>query len=331
MRVPLRERSYDVTFAPDYQGLAAAIAALDPTRVVVLADEHAPLPDLDANVLVLPSGEASKSWDHAGRVLDRILRVPLDRRSVLVGVGGGVVGDLTGFCAAVALRGIPWVMVPTTLLAMVDSAVGGKTAVNHPAGKNLIGAFHQPSAVWAAAHTLETLPAAELRSGMGEVIKTALLAGEALVSDLARHTPFDLAQRCAAFKANIVAEDERDTGRRAHLNLGHTLGHAYEQVTGFALRHGEAVGLGLVAEARAAVSLGIAPPELPGRIAGLLTAAGLPVEPPVLPEEALRAALALDKKASGDILVLPLLRAVGEVTLVRISPAELVERAKAKP
>jgi 3-dehydroquinate synthetase len=228
----------------------------------------------------------------------------------------------------VALRGIRWVTVPTTLLAMVDSAVGGKTAVNHPAGKNLIGAFHPPSLVWAAESALATLPPAELRAGLGEVVKTALLAGEPLWSQVRHARPFALAEACARFKAAVVADDPREAGRRAILNLGHTLGHAWEIASGFSLRHGEAVALGLVAEARVAVSLGLADPGLPADIAAILTALGLPVDPPPTPVRALRAALALDKKAAGDILVVPLLRAIGDVTLVRISPDDLLERAR---
>ncbi len=340
MRVPLGDRSYDLVFAPDFSGLQRAIAALGPGRIAVVCDtgSAAHLGSLEAEigrhpVLVLPAGEATKTWEQGGEVLDWLIRLPLDRKAIVVALGGGMVGDLAGFCAAVALRGVRWVAVPTTLLAMVDSAVGGKTAVDHPAGKNLIGAFHQPALGWASAHTLSTLPEAERRSGLGEVVKTGLLAGEPLWGRV-RHWDgdpaelFALAEACAAFKAEVVAEDEHDRGRRAHLNLGHTLGHAWERASGYALRHGEAVALGLVAETRIAVSLGLATEGLQLEIVEVLERHGLPVSPPPVSDSALLAALALDKKADGDTLVIPVLRAIGEVAICRLSPAEALSRAR---
>jgi 3-dehydroquinate synthase len=343
VRVELGQRSYEVTFADDYRGLGAALATLAPSRIAVIADggaaAHLPavLAELgDPPVLRVPPGEATKTWAQAGEVLDWLLRLPIDRQAVVLALGGGMVGDLTGFCAAVALRGARWALAPTTLLAMVDSAVGGKTAVDHSAGKNLIGAFHQPSLVWAAACALDTLPAAEVCSGLGEVVKTGLLAGDPLWSSVRawggdRAGLLALAEACAAFKARVVAEDEHDRGRRMQLNLGHTLGHAWEAASGYQLRHGEAVAIGLVAEARIAVSLGLAPADLPAEIAGVLAAVGLPVEPPPFPDSAVLAALALDKKAAGDILVIPLLRAIGAVSLVRLRPEEALKRSKVSP
>ena len=218
----------------------------------------------------------------------------------VVALGGGVVGDVAGFCAAVYQRGVPVVQVPTTLVAQVDSAYGGKTGVDLPEGKNYVGAYHQPAAVLADPSTLATLPAEELAAGWAEVVKTGLIAGGDLwrrVRSRERTAPDrDLVLACARMKLRIVAQDERDAGRRQTLNLGHTVGHAIETATGYRrYRHGEAVGLGLLA----ALTLS-EQPELRDEVAGLLAARGLPVQlDPAVDREAVAAAVQRDKKRRG--------------------------------
>ena len=282
-----------------------------------------------AEVASVPPGEGSKSLDRAAALLDRLIAMKADRHSAVVAVGGGVVGDLAGFVAATYARGIPLLMVPTTLLAQVDSSVGGKVAVNRPAAKNIVGAFHQPVGVWIDTGTLATLPARELRCGMAEVVKygvildagffEALEAGDAAA--VLRLDPAAVARvvaRCCALKARVVAEDEREeTGLRAVLNYGHTIGHAIEAVAGYGgdYRHGEAVAAGMVAEARLAARLGwIGDPEV-GRIAGLLAAIGLPTAATGLDPAALREAMALDKKNRAGKVRFVLPRRLGHVEL----------------
>lgn len=258
--------------------------------------------------LVVPSGESSKSLAQLGAVWDLLAGQRADRRSVLWVCGGGVAGDLGGFAAATYLRGIDCVQVPTTLLAMVDSSVGGKTGINLAAGKNLAGAFHQPAAVHICLELLGTLPPREFAAGAAEVIKYGLLGDAALFAALERRslTPGhpDLAaiiRRCCELKAGVVAADERETaaeGGRALLNLGHTFGHAIEHVAGYGTYlHGEAVGVGLVAAAQLSARLGLLPESEAARVAGVVAAHGLPVrlrEPLAL--AALLDAMARDKK-----------------------------------
>jgi len=238
-------------------------------------------------ILVRPS-EASKSLRVAAQVYDRLLEARFDRHAALLALGGGVAGDLGGFVAATFLRGIPWIAIPTTLLAQVDASIGGKTAVNHPRGKNLIGAVHQPSLVVADIETLRSLPRRELRSGMAEVVKTGIIGTpdlfEYLERDLGRvmaRRPQALAHvvgRCAAYKAGVVATDERETGERMVLNYGHTIGHAIEAAGGYrGATHGEAIAVGMTLEARLAVRLGICDAALLERQTRLLEGVGLPV------------------------------------------------------
>ncbi len=334
--VELGARSYPVFLADDFAGLGAA-TRLDRTAVVVTDDRVAPLwlgdvrQRLEAagarvRTVVIPAGELHKTWATAGAVLDGILERGFDRKSLVVALGGGVIGDVAGFCASVALRGVDVLQVPTTLLAMVDASVGGKTAVDHPRGKNLIGTFHQPAAVYAAACALGTLPEEEWRSGLGEVLKTGLLAGEPLFSSLSRldrRAIVPVIAACVRFKADVVAGDEREGGRRLTLNLGHTVAHALELLAGFDMRHGEAVAIGLVAEARLSVNLGIAPADLPDRIVAVARSLGLATDLPRRPASDLADAMGLDKKAEGDILVVPLLADVGDARLVRLTAARV--------
>jgi|YNPNPStandDraft_1061719.scaffolds.fasta_scaffold07243_3 3-dehydroquinate synthase len=239
---------------------------------------------------VLPAGEESKSLQMWEGVLDGVVRAEdgMQRRLVVVALGGGVVGDLAGFVAATYRRGTPYVQIPTTLIAQVDSSVGGKTAVNHPAGKNLIGAFHQPAAVLVDLRSLETLPLREVRSGLVEVIKYGVIEDERLFSYIernldgilaCRHGPMrHIVERSCRIKARIVEEDEKEQrGIRTFLNLGHTVGHALEAATGYRrYRHGEAVGLGMLCASRIAVTLGRFSEKGYARIHALLARAGLP-------------------------------------------------------
>ncbi len=243
--------------------------------------------------LALPDGEAHKNWETLNRVFDHLLGEGCDRKTVLFALGGGVVGDLTGFAAASYMRGVPFVQVPTTLLAQVDSSVGGKTAINHPLGKNMIGAFYQPRRVVCDLDTLDTLPARELSAGLAEVIKYGPIADAAFLDWIEAHVDALLARDRAALahavrrsceiKAEVVGQDERESGLRAILNFGHTFGHAIEAGLGYGeWLHGEAVGCGMVIAAELSALLGLVPPAFVDRLARLVERAGLPVRAPSL-------------------------------------------------
>jgi 3-dehydroquinate synthase len=243
---------------------------------------------LRADLAVIPEGERSKTRRVRDRLEDTLIRLGADRGTALVALGGGVVGDLTGFVAATFHRGIPHVQVPTTLVGMVDSSIGGKTAINHPAGKNLIGAFHPPAAVYIDIDYLKTLPARELRSGLAEAVKCGVIADPDLFDMLERQAErvlrsdpdllVRIVESCVRLKARVVSGDPRETGRRVILNFGHTVGHALETLSRYRLTHGEAVAIGMVAEARLAARAGLAPAELAERIARLLKRLDLPTE-----------------------------------------------------
>jgi 3-dehydroquinate synthase len=267
------------------------------------------------------------------RVLGCVLDGRPDRDTHILAFGGGVVGDLAGFVAATALRGLPLVQVPTTLLAMVDASVGGKTAVNTPQGKNLVGAFHQPRLVWAPLDTLATLPPRELRGGLGEIVKHAILEGPEALAALEVAAPAlargeGLGEQVASSiltKARIVSLDPTERGVRAHLNLGHTLGHAIEAVAGYgALAHGEAIALGLLAVTRLAVELGQAKPAFAERVFRLLTTLALPtVLPGGLDPAALVRAMGFDKKRQRGMVRLVIVTDPGQVELCPVSEAAL--------
>jgi shikimate kinase / 3-dehydroquinate synthase len=256
------------------------------------------LEPLDGRVTIMP-GEQSKTIAHAEIVWTELARAGMTRADVVVALGGGVVGDLAGFCAATYQRGVRVVQVPTTLVAQVDSALGGKTGVDLPEAKNYVGAYHQPQAVIADTDALSTLPAEELAAGYAEVVKTALIAGGALwelVRGGAQPDDREIVAACAHTKLRIVARDERDGGARQALNLGHTVGHAIEAVTGYATyRHGEAVGLGLLAALRLSGS-----DDLRDEVAELLRGRGLPVQMPEVDPDAVVMATARDKKRLGE-------------------------------
>jgi 3-dehydroquinate synthase len=263
---------------------------------------------IDVLGVAVPAGERSKTREAKARVEDAMTRAGLGRDAALIALGGGVVGDLGGFVAATYCRGIPFIQVPTTLLAMVDSSIGGKTAVDHPRAKNWIGAIHQPAAVWMDVATLKDLSARQFRNGLAEVIKTAIIADARLFRFLEKNLETIVARTgpvltrivstCCRIKARVVERDEADRNLRKILNFGHTIGHALERLAGYRMPHGEAVSIGIAAESRIARRLGLLDPDSVVRVEALLRAARLPVRLPagIRPERLLDAAR-LDKKA----------------------------------
>jgi len=290
---------------------------------------------LDALLIDVPAGEKSKSIDVYYAVTTALLENTIRRGSVLVALGGGVVGDLAGFAAATVLRGVPFVQVPTTLLAQVDSSVGGKVGIDHPLGKNLIGAFHQPSAVVIDPTVLKTLPRAEFRNGMAEVLKIAVALDADFFAYLERKaraiTPSQVQllsrviARSVGLKAAVVVRDERETGLRKALNLGHTLGHAVEAATSFRLRHGEAVAIGMLLEGRIAVTLGLLSVRDLLRMQRVLDASGLPTRLPAkFDMKRLLAALAVDKKGTAAAPLFALPRGMGKSAVDVPVPPQLI-------
>jgi 3-dehydroquinate synthase len=274
------------------------------------------------NVISLPDGEKYKTSNSAESVIDKLVACSANRDTTVVALGGGVVGDIAGFAAACYMRGVAFIQIPTTLLAQVDSSVGGKTGVNHPAGKNLIGAFHQPQFVLIDTDTLDTLPERELKAGLAEVIKYGAIVDEPFFSWLESNMSALLQKdsavlayaisRSCELKAQIVAEDERETGRRALLNFGHTFAHAIENSLGYGeWLHGEAVAVGML---MAAAMSGI-DQEQQGRLRSLLQDAGLPTAPPSIGADKLREAMRLDKKVQAKKIRLVLLHELGDAYL----------------
>jgi shikimate kinase/3-dehydroquinate synthase len=294
----------------------------------------------DPLMLDVPAGERAKSLTVVSQLGTRLARGRFDRNSTLIALGGGVIGDLSGFVAATYMRGIRLVQVPTTLLAMVDSSIGGKTGVNHAGVKNLIGAFHQPAEVLADVRLLATLPAREMRSGMAEIIKTAVIGDPALFEFLERELDavlnrdpralIEVITHCAAYKSRIVELDERERRQRMVLNYGHTIGHAVEAAAGLGrITHGEAVAIGMALEARLAEQLGLATAAVVQRQNELLRRAGLPVAAPRLSGRALWRAMALDKKVRNGMVRFPLLKGIGEVLLEQEVPETLLREVLA--
>lgn len=281
---------------------------------------------LRVETLLVPAGERQKSLRRASALWDELLGRGADRRSVIIAFGGGVVGDLAGFVAATFMRGVPYVQIPTTLLAQVDSSVGGKVGVNHPKAKNLIGAFYQPRLVVADVTVLSTLRARDYREGLAEAVKTAAIADADLFGWLEQNAAAllrrdarevsHLVRRCCEIKAGVVRADERESGPRAILNFGHTVGHALESLTDYrSLRHGEAVAIGMVAAARIARLLGFLQGECERRLARLLSSLRLPTDIPGISAGAIVDAVRSDKKAVAGISRFVLPRAIGEMEL----------------
>jgi 3-dehydroquinate synthase len=340
VRVGLGERAYDIrigsglldrpeAFAGLFSGETSALIVTNTHVGSIYGDRllaavrphHAAVQRID-----LPDGEAHKTLATVERIFDVLLRGHADRGTVVYALGGGVVGDVAGFAAACFMRGVPIVQVPTTLLAQVDSSVGGKTGVNHPLGKNMIGAFHQPRRVVIDLDTLETLPGRELVAGLAEVIKVGAVADAALFAWLETHRERLLHREIDALrhavtascriKSQVVGEDERESGRRAILNFGHTIGHAIEAGTGFGnWLHGEAVGCGMVLEAALSVRLGRLSDHERARVAELVGAVGLPLRAPPLPAERYLELMRHDKKSQSGRLRVVLLDGVGHAAL----------------
>ena len=332
------QRAYEIVIGEGVACLDASWPDLATRRVLIVTDEH--VAGLHADALerflrprcsgigrvVLAGGEAAKAWPAAEGIIDALVAASHDRGSVIVALGGGVVGDVAGFAAACYMRGIDYIQVPTTLLAQVDSSVGGKTAVNHRDGKNLIGAFHQPCHVVADLRYLKTLPEREIRAGVAEVIKTAAAADgdffdwlESNIDDIvtgatgARAYAVD---RCCSLKAAIVAEDERESGRRAILNFGHTFGHAVEAGIGYGTwLHGEAVAAGMVAAGELSTRLGLLDASDAARLEALIHRAGLPVRLPHLGAAHYLELMRHDKKSLGGQLRFVVLDGLGRASM----------------
>jgi 3-dehydroquinate synthase len=351
--IDLEGRRYDIVIGAGLLGDAASYRDLpDATTAVIVSNVTvAPLyADRLAAALagrypkvqriVLPDGEAHKDWPTLNSIFDAMLQRGNDRQSLLFALGGGVIGDMTGFAAACYMRGVPYVQVPTTLLAQVDSSVGGKTAINHALGKNMIGVFNQPLRVVADIDTLATLPQRELIAGLAEVIKYGPIADaeffgwlEAHLDALLARDPTALAhaiRRSCEIKAWVVAQDERETGLRAILNFGHTFGHAIEAGLGYGVwLHGEAVGCGMVMAADLSVRAGLIAPAYAERIRCLIERTGLPVRAPALGVERYQQLMRVDKKAHAGELRFVLIEAPGRAGVHRASDALVADVIRA--
>jgi len=352
VRVDLADRSYDILIGAgllaqpaSWQGLPKASTAVVVTNTTVgplyAAQVVQALSAHYGRVLVieLPDGEVYKDWQTLNLIFDRLLAEACDRKTVLVALGGGVVGDMVGFAAACYMRGVPFVQVPTTLLAQVDSSVGGKTAINHPLGKNMIGAFYQPVRVICDLDTLDTLPERELSAGLAEVIKYGPIADAAFLDwteqslDALRARDKDAlahaVQRSCEIKAEVVGCDEREGGLRAILNFGHTFGHAIEAGLGYGeWLHGEGVGCGMVMAADLSHRLGLMSAEFVGRVRRLCQRAGLPVVGPALGADRYLALMQVDKKAEGGEIRFVVIESLGKARM-QGAPEALVRQVLA--
>ncbi|MCW8926587.1 MAG: 3-dehydroquinate synthase [Xanthomonadales bacterium] len=334
VRVDLADRSYTVhigagllnsggaVFEP-VQGSMALVVSNETVAPLYLDTLTALLKGADVQTLVLPDGESYKTLETWSKIIDRLVELRATRDTTIITLGGGVVGDIGGFASASYMRGINFIQVPTSLLAQVDASVGGKTGVNHPRGKNLVGAFHQPTAVLIDINTLDTLPGREFSAGLAEVVKIAAVRDTGFLAWLedshaaimARNpgTVTRMIERSIVNKATIVSEDEREAGIRALLNFGHSFAHAFETLTGYQqYLHGEAVAIGMMVAARLSEIRGLCDNGISQRLAGLLTAFGLPLEVPAkLDSEQILATMKLDKKVLGGQARLVLLESAG--------------------
>lgn len=296
---------------------------------------------IDVFSVILPDGEQYKNHDSLNQIYDALLANHADRKTTLIALGGGVIGDMTGFAAATYQRGVPFIQIPTTLLSQVDSSVGGKTAINHPRGKNMIGAFYQPRLVLADLDTLATLPEREFAAGMAEVIKYALLGDADFLVWLENHLPqiqqlepnllAQMVAHCCQMKADIVAEDETEQGVRAHLNLGHTFGHAIEAHMGYGnWLHGEAVAAGMILAAELSVQLGSLKTEDVARIAQIIQAAKLPILPPQFAFDDWIAHMRHDKKVEHGKMRFITLQRLGAAQISTIDNTDILKNTLAK-
>jgi len=340
LRIDLADRSYDIligrsllTNVGDYIPPAARVQ-----RAVIISNpvvhglygakvlSGLASSEIETEVFEVPDGESHKSFEQAQSLYDRLIEGRYDRSTLVIALGGGVIGDLTGFVAATYQRGVPFLQVPTTLLSQVDSSVGGKTAVNHPRGKNMIGAFYQPQAVVIDLDTLATLPPEEFRSGISEIIKYGVIEDPQLFGYLETHADRILAQdtEClihiiqtsCAIKARVVEKDETESNYRMVLNYGHTLGHAVEALTSYQrYKHGEAVAIGMVYAARLSRNMGKCSQETVDRIQALVERYGLPTERPDFPEKDWVDAMYLDKKVRNKKIKFILAREIGSIEI----------------
>ena len=347
VRIDLGERSYPITIGSGLLDAPSTWAAAPAAHSALIVSNTTVAPLYAARLrqalagryrqvheVVLPDGEEHKDWQTLNLVFDALLETGSDRKTVLYALGGGVVGDMTGFAAASYMRGVPFVQVPTTLLAQVDSSVGGKTAINHPLGKNMIGAFYQPQLVVCDLDTLATLPARELSAGLAEIIKYGPIADlpfldwiEANLGTLLAREPAALAhavRRSCEIKAWVVGQDEREAGLRAILNFGHTFGHAIESGLGYGQwLHGEAVGCGMVMALQLSQRLGLVDAAFAQRVSALIARAGLPTVGPKLGAQRYLELMRLDKKAEGGEIRFVLIDGPGRATM-RAAPDALV-------
>lgn len=344
--VSLGERSYNILILPGILEQVGSRLKKAGARgkVSIVTDRHVAgyyleplLASLQKNhfevvPVILPSGEQSKTLRSVERIIDALARHRFERQSLLLALGGGVIGDLTGFAAAIYQRGMPFIQIPTTLVAQVDSSVGGKTGVDHRLGKNLIGAFHQPQAVWIDPRTLRTLPEREWVAGLAEVIKYGIIADKDFFAFLQRAMPsvrrrqsramLAVIKRSCEIKAEVVAADERESDRRRILNYGHTLGHALEALGGYkSLVHGEAVGIGLAQEADLAHYQGLCEAGVVHQIHELVAAAGLTARIPKWPPKKVWQAMLHDKKVTEGRVVGVWPKAIGEVCIAPLEEA----------
>ncbi|OGA17552.1 MAG: 3-dehydroquinate synthase [Betaproteobacteria bacterium RIFCSPLOWO2_02_FULL_65_24] len=339
LRVALGERAYPIHIGSGLLNAAELFAPhLAQKRVAIVTNEIvAPLylprlrhtlrsAGIDTLEIILPDGEEHKNWSTLNEIFEALLAARAERKTTMIALGGGVVGDVTGFAAATYQRGVPYIQVPTTLLAQVDSSVGGKTAINHPRGKNMIGAFYQPRVVVSDMDTLKTLPARELKAGLAEVIKHGAIRDATFFDWLEHNVERLLAGdaealghavlRSCEIKAAIVASDEREEGERALLNFGHTFGHAIETGLGYGTwLHGEAVAAGMALAADLSARLGMLARSDAGRVTSLLARAGLPVAVKGLATNRFRELMSVDKKANDGRLRFILLQGIGSASI----------------
>jgi 3-dehydroquinate synthase len=349
VRIDLGERSYPIEIGQGLLAQSSTYAACPKAGAALIVSNSTVAPLYAAALLsalaahypqvhsvVLPDGEAHKNWQSLDLIFDALLAKACDRKTVLFALGGGVVGDMTGFAAASYMRGVPFVQVPTTLLAQVDSSVGGKTAINHPLGKNMIGAFYQPQRVVCDLDTLKTLPERELSAGLAEVIKYGPIADmdflswlEANMGALRARDPRALAhavRRSCEIKAQVVGADERESGLRAILNFGHTFGHAIEAAMGYGnWLHGEAVGAGMVMAATLSQKLGLVDAAFVQRLTRLIERAGLPTRGPSIDAERYVQLMRVDKKSEAGDIRFVLIDGPGRATVRGASDAQLRE------
>lgn len=340
-----RYGEYPVIRFSDHDALATAVRNLDGSNTLLVTDQHVALHQsrlvdtAKANgmaAIILPAGDDAKSLANLERIWQSLAEAGIRRDGVVLAFGGGMIGDLAGFAAATWMRGIRCIQVPTTLIAQVDSSIGGKTAINTHAGKNLVGAFHQPDAVWFCHEFLDTLPDREYRSGFAEVVKTGLLCSETMLAEIERHAEHLLQHHpdflpaivtdCIRYKASIVMADETENGQRALLNLGHTFAHAIEKTLGYGtLLHGEAVAIGLVCCLRLSESVASLPTPVTERMIRLLETVKLPTSLPAgISIDTLVDAMMLDKKARSDAIRFILLQQPGEAFVAADVPLDSV-------